>query len=78
MSYKLLIRERGHSWAGRAPVATVHPTLAAAEAELPDYVRRNWDSEIGTQQPDVPADVIAEYFADALDSYEIHENGEAQ
>lgn len=44
--YVLTIREQGHSWAGRSPVTSVHESRAGAEAELLDYVKRNWEAEM--------------------------------
>ena len=62
MPFILTIRERSHSWAGRLPVRSEHATRADAEAELQDYVRRNWDAEIGTEPPADPGDMVQEYF----------------
>ncbi len=73
MSYTLTIRERGDSWAGRPPVRTVHASYAQAQDELLDYVRRNWDAEMGTDQPEDPDDMVRQYFADVLETYEISE-----
>jgi hypothetical protein len=73
MSYSLIIRERGHSWAGRSPVESLHGTQQEAHVELLDYVRRNWDAEFGTEPPEDAATMIAEYFADVLEAYEITE-----
>ena len=41
MTYILTIREKGHSWAGRGPVSSVHASRDAAKEELLEYVRRN-------------------------------------
>jgi hypothetical protein len=72
VSYVLTIRELGHSWAGRPPVRSSHASRAEAEAELADYVRRNWDAEMdGDRPPDGPAQMIDEYFASVLETYEI-------
>jgi len=71
MPFTLTIEERNYSWAGRAPVRTQHATRAAAEAELLAYVRRNWDAEIGTDPPNDSAVMIAAYFADVLERYDI-------
>ena len=38
------------------------------------YVRRNWEAEIGTEQPEDPAQMVQAYFAEALEAYEIVEN----
>jgi hypothetical protein len=54
-------------------VRTEHATQIAAEAELLDYVRRNWDAEVGTEPPNDSAEMIQEYFSDVLESYEIAE-----
>jgi hypothetical protein len=71
MPFRLTIRERNHSWAGRSPVITTHSTRADAEAALLDYVRRNWVTEVGTEPPDDPDAIINEYFDEVLESYEI-------
>jgi hypothetical protein len=48
----VLIIDGGNAWAGRPPVATLHETRAEAEAELLDYVQRNWDDETdGDERP---------------------------
>jgi hypothetical protein len=36
-------------------------------------VRRNWHAETGTEQPNDPNAMIAAYFDDVLESYEITE-----
>lgn len=46
----LTIRERNDSWAGRCPATSGHASREVAEAALRDYVRRNWDAEIGTDR----------------------------
>jgi hypothetical protein len=73
MSFTLTIKERNHSWGGRSPVTSTHSTRAAAEAELLDYVRRNWDAEVGTERPDDLSGMVAEYFDEVLEAYEITE-----
>jgi hypothetical protein len=73
MPYILTIKERSHSWAGRPPVSSPHATRAEAEGELRDYVRRNWDSEMGTEMPNDPNEAISEYFTEVLESYDIVE-----
>ena len=73
MLYILTIQERAHSWAGRPPVKTVHQTRAQAEAELADYVRRNWDSELDNEAPANSDEMIESYFADVLETYDIRE-----
>lgn len=75
MPYILTIRERGHSWAGRSPVSRVHETSAEARSDLLEYVRRNWESEMGTDQPDDPDELIQEYFDEVLGAYSITEQG---
>ena len=68
VSYVLTIREPGQSWAGRPPVRSSHASRAEAEAELADYVRRNWEVEMdGDPKPDDPAQMIDEYFASVLE-----------
>jgi hypothetical protein len=71
MAFILTIRERDHSWAGRGPVTSTHDTRADAEAALLDYVRRNWDAEVGTEPPDDADTIVQEYFAEVLEAYEI-------
>jgi len=74
VSYVLTIRELGHSWAGRPPLRSSHASRAEAEGELADYVRRNWDAEMDDDPlPDDPAQMIDEYFASVLETYEISE-----
>jgi len=73
MPLTLVIKERGHSWAGRLPVQSSHATREEAEAELVRYVRANWDAEVGAEVPDDPAAMVREYFADVLESYNITE-----
>ena len=75
MSFTLTIKERGHSWAGRPPLTTVHATRAEAEAELLKYVQLNWESEMGTDPPNEPTEMIAEYFSEVLEAYEVRESG---
>jgi hypothetical protein len=74
MPFIITIQERSHSWAGRPPVRSEHATHAAAEAELLEYVRRNWDAEIGTEAPADPGEMVGEYFSEILESYEILES----
>lgn len=76
MACILTIRERAHSWAGRPPVTTTHTSRADAEAALLDYVRRNWDAEVGTEPPGDSQRMIDEYFADVLEAYELVEQSE--
>jgi hypothetical protein len=46
---------------------------ADADTALLDYVRRNWDAEVGTEQPDDHDTMIREYFDEVLETYEITE-----
>lgn len=73
MPYILTIRERNSSWAGRSPVVSEHASRGEAEAELRDYVQRNWDTEMDTNPPDDPDEMIQEYFETVLEAYEILE-----
>ena len=73
MPFVLTIRERGHSWSGRSAVTSFHDTRESADAELLDYVRRNWDAEIGIDPPDDPDTMIREYFGEVPEAYEIVE-----
>lgn len=74
MPFTLVIKERGSSWAGRPPRQSSHATRQEAEAELLDYVRENWDTELDSDEPpDDPATMVQEYFADVLESYTITE-----
>jgi hypothetical protein len=74
MPFVLIIRERGHSWAGRGPLATTHATRVEAEASLVDWVKENWDVEMdGDPLPDDEEDMIRQYFDFVLQEYEIAE-----
>ncbi|MFZ0338906.1 MAG: hypothetical protein WAL45_12790 [Terracidiphilus sp.] len=74
MPFTLIIQERGYSWAGRPPRESSHATREEAEAELLDYVRANWDTELDSDEPpDDPEGMVKEYFADVLESYTITE-----
>jgi hypothetical protein len=74
MAFTLTIRERGNSWAGRHPVTSIHSSQQKAKAELVDYVRRNWDTEMGGGEPPGDEDeLIDRYFEDVLEAYEITE-----
>ena len=73
MAYTLTIRERGNSWAGRSPVRSEHATPEEARAELVEYVRRNWDAEVGDDRPNDEDKLVDMYFADVLEAYEITE-----
>ena len=63
MPFTLTIRERNNSWAGRSPATSVHATRAEAEAELLEYVRRNWEAEMETDPSDDAAEMIEKYFS---------------
>jgi len=73
MPYTLIIKERNHSWAGRPPVRSVHPTRDEAETALAEYVARNWDAEVGDERPVDRTEMVEEYFAEVLEAYEIEE-----
>lgn len=75
MPFVLTISERNYSWAGRGPVVTTHDNRQDAENELLDYVRRNWDAEVGTDRPSDPQEMIAEYFNEVLEQYAITAQG---
>jgi hypothetical protein len=74
VAYILTIRERNHSWAGRSPAASEHASREDAEAALRDYVRRNWDAEMGTERPSDSGKMVEEYFGEVLEAYEILES----
>jgi len=40
---------------------------------LLDYVKRNWEAEMGTDPPDDPEQMVVEYFDEALEAYDIQE-----
>ena len=72
MPYTLVIGERGHSWAGRPPRATLHATREEAEAELLNFVQNNWGSELpDDERPNDPDEMIEHYFEYVLERYEI-------
>jgi hypothetical protein len=73
VAFILTIRERNDSWAGRPPIVSEYATRAEAEAELRDYVEHNWDTEMDTERPDDPEDMVQEYFEQVLEAYEILE-----
>jgi hypothetical protein len=75
MPFTLVIKERGHSWAGRPPAKSSHTTREEAEAELARCVRANWDAEVGNDgpPPDDQAAMVHEYFDEVLESYDISE-----
>lgn len=71
MPYTLIIKEKNNSWAGRAPRVSEHPTLDDARNALLTYVRENWGTEVGTEEPTDKDDLVSEYFSDALEEYEL-------
>jgi hypothetical protein len=73
MPFRLTIRERSDSWAGRGPAVSTHETRDDADTALLDYVRRNWDAEVGTEPPGDPEKMVREYFDEVLEAYEITE-----
>jgi len=73
MPFLLTIAEKNDSWAGRSPLTSTHNTREEAERALRDYVQRNWDAEVGTEPPEDPEVLIAEYFDDVLETYQVLE-----
>lgn len=73
MPYTLTIRERNDSWSGRSPVKTVHATRDEADRALLEYVKRNWEAEMGTDPPGDPERMIEEYFDEVLEAYDIQD-----
>jgi hypothetical protein len=74
MQFVLTIGERGHSWAGRPPITSVHENRADAEAELIHYVRQNWDQQMDSdERPQDAEELIEQYFDYVLERYEILE-----
>ncbi len=73
MPFVLMIRERGHSWAGREPIAVVHASREEAEAELVDYVKENWDAKMNEDPPADEDELIERYFDCVLEEYDIAE-----
>ena len=73
MPYVLMIRERGCSWAGRGPIAVIHPTEEEAQADLVDYVRKNWDDKMNEDPPEDDYELVEEYFDQVLEEYDIAE-----
>ena len=71
MPFVLIIRERGSSWAGREPIATVHTTREEAQAELADYVREMWNAKMDEDPPEDDDDMIDHYFGKVLEEYDI-------
>ena len=74
MSHVLTIRKRNGSCAGRSSARSVHAARDEAEAALLDYVQPNGDAEMGTNPLDSPEGAVEEYFAEALEAYEIRES----
>lgn len=69
--YRLTIKERGHSWSGRAPVRSSHQTEAEAVDALRAYVRRNWSAELDGPIPADPDLAVDEYFDSVDEAYSI-------
>jgi division protein CdvB (Snf7/Vps24/ESCRT-III family) len=68
-----MIRERGYSWAGRGPITVIHPTEKEAQANLVDYVRKNWDDKMNEDPPEDDYELVEEYFDQVLEEYDIAE-----
>jgi hypothetical protein len=73
MPFVLMIRERNCSWAGRGPLADTYATREEAEADLADYVRRNWDARMGEDPPEDDYELIEHYFDCVLEEDDIAE-----
>ena len=74
MPFVLMIRERRNSWAGRGPIAVIHPSEEEAQADLVDYVQENWDAKMDEDPPEDDVDELIEmYFDQALEEYVIAE-----
>jgi len=73
MPFVLVIRERGSSWAGRDPIAVVHPSRDEAKPELVDYVRENWDTRMDEAPPENEDELVGRYFDNVLEAYDIAE-----
>jgi hypothetical protein len=73
MPFVLIIQEQGSSWAGRGPIAQIHPTREDAHAELIDYVRENWDAKMDIDPPEDEDDLVEAYFDCVLEEYIISE-----
>ena len=67
MPFVLIIRERGSSWAGRDPIATIHPSREEAEAELLAYVREMWEVMMDQVPPEDDDEIVERYFAKVLE-----------
>jgi len=73
MPFVLIIRERGSSWAGRDPIATIHPSREEAEAELLAYVREMWEAKMDQDPPEDDDEIVERYFDKVLEEYLITE-----
>jgi len=73
MPFVLMIRERGSSWAGRDPIATIHSSREAARADLVDYVKESWDAKMDMEAPEDDDELIDQYFDHVLEEYDITE-----
>ena len=71
MPYILMIRERSSSWAGRGPIAVIHPSEEEAQAQLIEYVRGNWDNMMNDDPPEDDYELVEEYFDQVLEEYVI-------
>jgi len=74
VAFNLTIRERNHSWSRCSPAHTVHPTRDEAYAALLEYVKRNWETKMGTDPSSDPEQMIEEYLAEVLETYDIQES----
>ena len=73
MPFVLIIGERSNSWAGRSPVVSLHHNREQATANLVEYVKRNWDDEVGGDVPEEADEMIEQYFEEVLEQYDIQE-----
>jgi hypothetical protein len=73
MPFVLMIRECNYSWAGRGPIAETYATREEAEADLADYVRRNWDAKMGDDPPEDDNELVEQYFDWVHEEYDIAE-----
>lgn len=73
MPFVLMIGERRCSWASRGPIAETYATREEAEADLADYVRRNWDAKMGDDPPEDDDELVEQFFDWVLEEYEIAE-----
>ena len=72
MSFVLTIRERLDS-SGRASVMSVHESQPQAVAALAEYVRENWDTEIGGEAPSDEGEMAHRYFDEVPEAFDINE-----